>query len=61
MNNDNNNNVTNNFISFLSCIMSRMAYLKMPDMFQKYTIIMNTIPNEILKSIKNLKNEENIF
>ena len=61
MNNDNNNNVTNNFISFLSCIMSRMAYLKMPDMFQKYTMIMNTIPNEILKSIKNLKNEENIF
>lgn len=57
----NNDNVTNSFISFLSCVMSRLAYLKMPDMFQKYNMIMDTIPKEILESIKDVKNEENIF
>jgi hypothetical protein len=41
--------------------MSRLAYLKMPDMFQKYNMVMDTIPKEMLESIKHVKNEENIF
>jgi len=58
---NNTDNVTNSFICFLSCVMSRLAYLKMPDMFQKYNMVMDTIPKEILQSIKHVKNEENIF
>ena len=56
-----NETINNNFFSFLSCVMARLAYLKMPDVFQKYTMIMNAIPNKIINSIKQLKNIDNIF
>ena len=56
-----NENINNNFFSFLSCVMARLAYLKMPEMLQKYTMIMNVIPNKMINSIKQLKNIDNIF
>ena len=56
-----NENINNNFFSFLSCVMARLAYLKMPEVFQKYTLIMDTIPDKMINSIKQLKNEDNIF
>ena len=56
-----NENINNNFFSFLSCVMARMAYLKMPEIFQKYTLIMDTIPDKMINSIKQLKNQDDIF
>jgi hypothetical protein len=56
-----NENINNNFFSFLSCVMARLAYLKMPEVFQKYTLIMDTIPDKIINSIKQLKNQDDIF
>jgi hypothetical protein len=56
-----NENINNNFFSFLSCVMARMAYLKMPEVFQKYTLIMDTIPDKMINSIKHLKNQDDIF
>ena len=61
MNHIMNENINNNFFSFLSCVMARLAYLKMPEMLQKYTMIMNVIPNKMINSIKQLKNIDNIF
>ena len=56
-----NENINNNFFSFLSCVMARLAYLKMPEVFQKYTLIMDTIPDKMINSIKHLKNQDDIF
>jgi len=41
--------------------MARLSYLKMPEVLQKYTMIMNVIPNNMINSIKQLKNIDNIF
>ena len=59
--NDANNNINNNFCCFLSCVMARLAYLKMPDLFEKYIMVMKTIPSDIIKSIRDLKNTDMIF
>jgi len=53
--------IGNNFFSFLSCVMSRFAYLHTTEAFQKYTSIMNTIPDEIIDSIRLLKDQSRIF
>ena len=53
--------INNSFFCFLSCAMSRLGYTKMPETLQKYKLIMDTIPKKIIKSIRELKDEENIF
>ena len=51
-----NNNI--NFISFLSCVFSRLAYVKMPNFFQTYIRIMREIPEKIFNKIGDLNNNE---
>ena len=41
----------NNLYCFLSCVLSRLAYLKMPEFYQKYIMIMNTLPKINLNNI----------
>ena len=55
------NDINNSFFCFLSCAMSRLGYTKMPDTLEKYKLIMDTIPEQMIKSIKKFKNVENIF
>ena len=41
----------NNFYCFLSCVLSRLAYCRMPGVYQRYIMIMNFIPKDLLNSI----------
>ena len=50
----NNKGDKNNLYCFLSCVLSRLAYLKMPEFYQKYIMIMNTLPKINLNNITDL-------